>query len=165
MIAIILLTAASLCGTAGELTETKGSVVVKSISPILVVDAIEPSIPFWVDRLGFEKAAGVPIDGPDGDGPLGFAMFTSGDLTVMYQTRESIGSDLPALLGAESHSQILFVMVDDLDDVIGRIEGADVIVPERTTFYGMREIGVREPGGHAIVFAQQIEEEKVTTRR
>jgi hypothetical protein len=24
---------------------------------------------------------------------------------------------------------------------------------ERTTFYGMREIGVFEPGGHTVVFA------------
>jgi len=24
---------------------------------------------------------------------------------------------------------------------------------ERTTFYGMREIGVYEPGGHVVVFA------------
>jgi len=26
-------------------------------------------------------------------------------------------------------------------------------MPERMTFYGMREIGVREPGGHIAIFA------------
>jgi hypothetical protein len=28
--------------------------------------------------------------------------------------------------------------------------------PERTTWYGMREIGAREPGGHTVVFAATV---------
>lgn len=32
--------------------------------------------------------------------------------------------------------------------------GAEIVLPRRTTFYGMKEIGVREPGGHCIIFAQ-----------
>jgi hypothetical protein len=31
-----------------------------------------------------------------------------------------------------------------------------VIVPRRKTFYGMDEIGVREPGGNAVIFAQPV---------
>ena len=30
------------------------------------------------------------------------------------------------------------------------------MVPRRQTFYGMDEIGVREPGGHVVMFAQPI---------
>ena len=29
----------------------------------------------------------------------------------------------------------------------------DIVIPERTTFYGSREIGVRAPGGFTVVFA------------
>jgi hypothetical protein len=32
----------------------------------------------------------------------------------------------------------------------------EVVVPRRQTFYGMDEIGVREPGGHVVMFAQAI---------
>jgi hypothetical protein len=37
--------------------------------------------------------------------------------------------------------------------VLTRLNGYPVALPERTTFYGMREIGVFEPGGHTVIFA------------
>jgi hypothetical protein len=27
---------------------------------------------------------------------------------------------------------------------------------DRTTFYGMREIGVRDPDGHIVIFAKRV---------
>jgi len=33
------------------------------------------------------------------------------------------------------------------------ITGMEIYMPERTTFYGSREIGVRDPAGHFITFA------------
>jgi len=47
----------------------------------------------------------------------------------------------------------IFVEVDDFADVLRRLEGYPITMGERTTFYGMREIGVHEPGGHIVVFA------------
>lgn len=38
--------------------------------------------------------------------------------------------------------------------IIKRLEGANVVVPVRKTSYGAREIGVREPGGNVVVFAE-----------
>jgi hypothetical protein len=49
---------------------------------------------------------------------------------------------------------LLYVEVAGLDDIIKRLEGANVVVPVRKTFYGAREIGVREPGGNVVVFAE-----------
>ena len=43
--------------------------------------------------------------------------------------------------------------VDSFEHTLKRIQGCNIVLPERTTFYGMREIGVREPGGHIVVFA------------
>jgi hypothetical protein len=37
------------------------------------------------------------------------------------------------------------------------MEGVEVVSPRRTTFYGMHEIAVREPGGNVVVFAQPAE--------
>ena len=33
------------------------------LTPILVVDEIEPCIPFWTERLGFQKTTEVPHEG------------------------------------------------------------------------------------------------------
>ena len=30
------------------------------LTPVLLVDSIEKSLPFWVDRMAFEKTAEVP---------------------------------------------------------------------------------------------------------
>ena len=34
------------------------------------------------------------------------------------------------------------------------LNSADLYLPERTTFYGAREIGIRDPAGHFLTFAQ-----------
>jgi uncharacterized glyoxalase superfamily protein PhnB len=38
--------------------------------------------------------------------------------------------------------------------VIAATKGARVVMPERKTFYGAREIGVKDPAGHVLTFAQ-----------
>jgi len=43
--------------------------------------------------------------------------------------------------------------VEDLEDVKKRLEGYPIAMPERETFYGMREVGIFEPGGHTVIFA------------
>ena len=47
----------------------------------------------------------------------------------------------------------IFIEVDDFADTLERLAGYPVALAERTTFYGMREIGVREPSGHTVIFA------------
>ncbi|HWZ60675.1 MAG TPA: hypothetical protein VNW46_16955 [Gemmatimonadaceae bacterium] len=120
------------------------------ITPVMIVDAIEPCLPFWVDRLGFVVAVTVPHDDA-----IGFALLAKDGVEVMYQTRASVAADAPATLDAErGHSVGLFVEVADLDEVERAMRGVPLILPRRTTFYGMHEFGVREPGGNAIIFAQ-----------
>ena len=34
------------------------------------------------------------------------------------------------------------------------LKGVEIVVPRRKTFYGADEIGVREPGGNAVIFGQ-----------
>jgi len=52
---ILTLVAASGRPTAGE-----EKISMKKLTPILLVKEIEPSLPFWVDRLGFKKTVEVP---------------------------------------------------------------------------------------------------------
>jgi len=121
----------------------------KKLTPVLYVEEIEPCLPFWVDRLGFEKIAEVP----EGD-RLGFVILKKGDVEIMYQTRASVQNDVPALADTPMGGTLLFIEVEDLDAVERALEGVDVVFPRRTTFYGAQEIGVREPCGNAVTFAQ-----------
>ena len=50
----------------------------------------------------------------------------------------------------------LYVRVSNVELVVPAVADADVIVPLRKTFYGMHEITVREPGGHAVTFASEL---------
>jgi hypothetical protein len=94
---------------------------------------------------------------PHGD-RLGFVIFEKSGLEIMYQTRASIAEDLPALADAPGGGTFLFIEVMNLDDTIEAIEGAPLVFPRRKTFYGMEEIGVREPGGHSVTFAMAVSE-------
>jgi uncharacterized glyoxalase superfamily protein PhnB len=119
------------------------------ITPILIMDEIEPSLDFWVGKLGFEKT----VEVPEGD-KLGFVILQKEGAEVMLQSRASIKKDAgqaaDAVLTAGSN---LYIEVDNFPDALERVKGADVVIPERTTFYGMREIWVREPGRNVLGFA------------
>ncbi len=123
------------------------------LTPVLIVKEIEACLPFWVERLGFVKTVDVPEDGK-----LGFVILAKDGAEIMLQTWASTRKDAPEAVGEERPPAAvgIFIVVEDFDDLKRRIEGCEVLVPERVTFYGMREIGVREPGGHFVVFAAQV---------
>ena len=120
----------------------------KKITPVLIVERIETSLPFWCDRLGFTRQTEVP----HGDA-LGFVILVSGGVELMLQSRASVAGDVPAMAG-ESHRSALFIEVADLAPIRKATEGLAALFEERTTFYGAREIGVRDPEGNAVLFAQ-----------
>jgi hypothetical protein len=124
----------------------------KKITPIFVVDQIEPCLDFWVNRLGFEKTVEIPEGGS-----LGFVILIRGNVEVMYQSRASVENDLPGLPEPKRPAgspNAIYIEVSDIEDTIKRLEGTELAVPKRTTFYGATEIGVREPAGNLIIFAQ-----------
>src|SRR5215472_1031221 len=123
---------------------------VKRITPVLYVTEIEPCAQFWVERLGFQKT----VEVPEGD-RLGFVILQKGNTEIMYQSFTSSEKDVPAMAKEISGGRtFLYVEVDKLNEVIAAMNGASMVLPERTTFYGAREIGVKDPAGHMIVFAE-----------
>ena len=125
------------------------SMTMKKITPVLMVDAIEPCLAFW-ERLGFENVAQVP----HGD-RLGFVILVKNEVELMYQSRASVAEDVASLAAAPMGGSMLFIEVTELDAVIALLGDAPVTFPRRTTFYGMHEIGVREPGGNMVTFAEK----------
>jgi len=128
------------------------AMIVKKITPFLFAQEIEPCVDFWVNRMTFEKTAEVP----DGD-KLGFAMLQKGGVELMYQSYASAEKDVKDAAVAQLARQgptFLYVEVDNLEATIAAVQGAEVIVPVRTTFYGAKEISVKDPAGHVVTFAQ-----------
>jgi uncharacterized glyoxalase superfamily protein PhnB len=126
---------------------------VKRITPVLLVKEIEPIVPFWVERLGFAKT----IEVPDGN-KIGFVTFQKGSVEVMYQTYASVEKDAPPSMSAAARKgpTYLYIEVDDFDAVLAAMKDVKMVMPVRTAFYGMKEFGVQDPGGHFITFAQPV---------
>jgi uncharacterized glyoxalase superfamily protein PhnB len=126
---------------------------VKRITPVLLVNAIEPLLPFWIDRLGFTKTIEIP-----GENQLAFVAFQKGSAEVMYQTYASVEKDAPPSMAAAARKgpTYLYVEVDDLAAVLVATSDVEKVMPERTAFYGMREFAVQDPAGHFITFAQAV---------
>jgi uncharacterized glyoxalase superfamily protein PhnB len=140
-----------LATTPARQTEEKKPMNVKKITPVLLVKEIEPVLPFWMDRLGFNKT----IEVPDGQ-KLAFVAFQKGPVEVMYQTYASVEKDAPPEMAAAARKgpTYLYMEVDNLDAVLAATKDLKKVMPERTAFYGMREFAVQDPSGHFITFAQ-----------
>jgi uncharacterized glyoxalase superfamily protein PhnB len=126
----------------------------RKLSPLLTVEAIEPCLSFWVERLGFAKT----VEVPEGSS-LGFVILAKDGVEIMYQSRASVEKDIPALARGASKAlpaMGLFIEVSDVDEVERALAGIDPVIPRRRTFYGMDEVVVRDPGGYVVVFAQPV---------
>jgi predicted enzyme related to lactoylglutathione lyase len=128
---------------------------VQKITPVLVVEKIEPVVGFW-RKLDVPPTTEVP----SGDG-LVFAIFSAGGVEVMYQTAASVQEDL---VGAASDKEAfrpgpqqstLYIEVGNLADVESRLQSERLVMPRRTTFYGATEVAYADPAGNIIVFAQR----------
>jgi uncharacterized glyoxalase superfamily protein PhnB len=120
----------------------------RKLTPILQVDEIESSIPFW-EGLGFEKTVEVPHQDR-----LGFAIFQREGVEVMLQTLASMRDDVASVAPERPPQSALYFEVTGLDELIERAGDFDVAIPERTTFYGARELFVRDPAGNVVGFAE-----------
>jgi hypothetical protein len=117
------------------------------LTPNLIVESIEPCLPFWVERLGFEKT----IEIPEGE-RLGFVILKRGPVEVMLQTRASLSKDVPPVADGPYRS-VLYVDVPDLAPIRAALAGWPLVVPERKTFYGAHELIVADPAGNHVFFA------------
>ena len=131
------------------------NMTVKKITPVLFVEQVEPCAKFWMDRLGFEKT----VEVPEGNN-LGFAILHQGNVELMYQSYASADKNSAATSQAAGKGPtFLYVEVENLNEIIRAIKGAEVVAPVRETFYGTREISVKDPGGHIVTFAQFVGEQ------
>ena len=132
-------------------TQTERTRMVNKSTPILHVKNVEPSLKFWSERFGFHKT----IEIPEGD-HLGFVALENGQVEIMYQTYSGMQSDPanPLAKAVEQGPSFLFMEVPDIKAAEQALKGADIVQPIHDTFYGSKEIIVKEPGGHFVIFSQ-----------
>lgn len=122
---------------------------VKKLTPVLFVEKIELVLPFWTQHLGFIKT----VEVPDGE-RLAFVILQQGQAEVMYQTYASVEKDMPSIAAdVRKGPSFLYLEVDDLEPIKAAVKGMEVYMAERETFYGSREVGVKDPAGHFVTFA------------
>ena len=130
------------------------SYTLTALTPVLIVDAVEPSVKFWTD-LGFTKENEVP--GPDGK--IVFASVKKDRVEIMYQSRASVIADDPKsaseLIGRSAALFITVPSLRDLDAIERQTKGAPVVKTRHDTFYGTTEFYIREPGGNVVGFSTQ----------
>ncbi|HEX3481506.1 MAG TPA: VOC family protein [Kofleriaceae bacterium] len=120
-----------------------------SIVTNLIVPSIEACLPFYVERLGFTQTVDVPHEGK-----LGFVILKRGTVELMMQSCASVAADI-AGLEPDRFRAALYIEVDQLAPIRKALEAWPLVVPERTTFYGAREIIVRDPAGNVVCFASR----------
>ncbi len=134
-----------------------------TLTPNLMTEDVNASIDFYCGRLGFQFIVGVPrgseemVTGDPGSAPLRWAMVQRKEASLMFQWRGSLAEEAPLFaqmpLGA---SATLYLEVADLDALLERVgERVEVVVPERVTFYGMREVWIRDNNGYVLTLAEK----------
>jgi hypothetical protein len=132
--------------------------LLQKATPVLIVERIEPIIPFW-EKLGATVTVQVP-DGTAADGRLAFIILRHGPIELMYQTLASLREDLVGAstakeaFRAEWQQSYLYLEVARLAEVERALAHERLIMPRRTTFYGSTELGYADPAGNVIVFAE-----------
>jgi uncharacterized glyoxalase superfamily protein PhnB len=130
--------------------------LLRKSTPVLVVDRIEPVLPFW-KKVGLTPTTEVP----DANATcLAFVILAAEGVEIMYQTAASVRDDLLKAASVKDafratlQQTTLFVEVSNLSDVESRLQGETVVMPRRKTFYGSTETGYIDPAGNIIVFAE-----------
>ena len=134
-----------------------------SLTPNMMTENVNETIQFYCERLGFQFQMGMPFDSQEPvssfspDTPLQWSMLSCEGAMLMLQERSSIASDCSLFADMPVAASVSFYLeVDDLDSLLAGL-GDDVklVVPERTTFYGMRELWIRDNNGYVVTVAQK----------
>jgi uncharacterized glyoxalase superfamily protein PhnB len=131
-------------------TEERKTMINRS-TPILHVKNVEPSLKFWTERFGFK----VTIQVPEGD-HIGFAAMEAGNIELMLQTYQGMKGDpnSPLTKAVDQGPSFIFMEVPDINAVIEALKGAEMVQELHETPYGAKEVVVKEPGGHFVIFSQ-----------
>lgn len=126
----------------------------------LMVTDMRKSLEFYCNLLGFKLSMGVTADRQmftDGTlrDDLVFAVLKQGPVELMLQLRDSLAEDVPVFSAHDTPcgTFTLYIRGKSIDDLADHLaETVEIIKGPETTWYGMRELYVRDPDGYVLAF-------------
>ena len=120
-----------------------------SVSPNIFVRDLKETIKFY-EFLGFNVVMTVPEQGD-----FIWAMMTCGNVTFMFQTFDSLGSELPTISRQDGGSLLLYIQTKEIRVFHDKIKDKVVVIKElEKTFYGATEFSIQDLNGYILTFAE-----------
>jgi uncharacterized glyoxalase superfamily protein PhnB len=126
-----------------------------SLAPNLFVNDMPATIAFY-RQLGFQLIMSVPDDAEaNGGKDLVWAMMVCGQVTMMFQTYQSLGEALPQISRQDGGSLLLYINLRNIKEFFEKIKDkAQVIAGLNKTFYGATEFSILDNNNFVLTFAE-----------
>jgi catechol 2,3-dioxygenase-like lactoylglutathione lyase family enzyme len=134
-----------------EAFDSQETFMLNKLTPNLMVEDVARTLAFYVDVLGFETVMTLPETAP-----FGFAIVRRDQVELMFQSRQSLSENVPALTGAPiGASQTFYIEVTGLRELYESLRGkVETVVDLHTTFYGTQEFYFRDLNGYILSFSE-----------
>ena len=120
-----------------------------SLAPNFFVKKITETIEFY-KQLGFTVVATVPDQGD-----YVWVMMTCASVTIMFQTFESLGKDLPEIKRQDGGSLLFYIKLKNIRVFFESLKSKVTIVKGlEKTFYGATEFSIQDNNGYVLTFAE-----------
>jgi uncharacterized glyoxalase superfamily protein PhnB len=120
-----------------------------SLSPNIFVKDINKTIDFY-KQIGFSIITTVPEEGE-----YIWVMMTCGKVNFMFQTFESLGSDLPAITRQDGGSLLLYIQTKGIRRLYEQIKDkVNIVKGLEKAFYGATEFSIQDINGYILTFAE-----------
>jgi lactoylglutathione lyase len=128
-----------------------GSQMLKKLTPNLMVENVQQTLSFYHDVLDFKVLMTLP-DQP----PFDFAVMQHDQVELMFQSRDSLSENVPALTGSLiGASQTFYIEVEGLKKLYENLrDRVEIVVDLHTTFYGTQEFYFRDLNGYILSFTE-----------
>jgi uncharacterized glyoxalase superfamily protein PhnB len=123
------------------------------MTPNLMVENVRRTIEFYQQRLGFDLIMTLPEQPP-----FDFAIVRRDQIQMMFQSRQSLTENVPALAGVTiGASQTFYIEVMDLLQLYEELQAhVEIVVDLHETFYGTREFYFRDINGYILSFSEPV---------
>lgn len=123
----------------------------KKLTPNIMVEDVNNTIEFYQKVLGFEVLVTVPEEGQ-----FAWAMLKRDTIEMMFQSRTSLGEEIPALQQKEIGGSLTFyIEVENVEGLYEHLKGSVTIVQDmHKTFYGAQEFAIQDCNNFILTFAQ-----------
>jgi uncharacterized glyoxalase superfamily protein PhnB len=123
-----------------------------SLTPNIFVKNMNETIEFY-RNIGFEVKMSVPEKGD-----FVWVMMSGGNVNFMFQTFDSLGSDLPEISRQDGGSLLLYIQVKEIRQYHDRIKDkVNILKGLEKTFYGATEFSIQDINGYILTFSENEE--------